>query len=407
MAIVLQHSRKGSLESIGMVGEYALSTQHHQHTEPSPSLSSEEQFIESSSSAKNDQLTESPALAPGADEAISIESSSSGEYQFTNALPPSAQGPSPVFSPDCNYAKGSWVADSRRPLLYSGFGCRRWLVAKWSCRRSNRTDFSYEGYRWQPNDCNIPEFEPSAFLKKMQDKTIAIIGDSLGKQQFQSLMCMASGGWKVQKLIMLQVSMALSNLPEPNMHLDGLFGSRVQTPPFYFSGQQTSVTKSTFPTEKLAPRFTRRSMGMYVNGKHIEKKLELEDMRNARNFTVHSIVRWLDSQVALYPRLKAFFRTNSPSHFRSGEWNTGGSCNNTIPLTQGSEVLQDESSDKDVASAVKGTKVKILDITAISELRDEAHISSSHNGFNGINDCLHWCLPGVPDTWNELLIAQI
>ncbi|OMO57213.1 hypothetical protein CCACVL1_25908 [Corchorus capsularis] len=122
---VLQHSRKGSLESIGMVGEYALSTQH-QHIEPSPSSSSEELFIESSSSANNDQLTESPASAPGPAEDIFIESSSSREYQFTNASPPSAQGPSPVSSPDCNYAKGSWVADSRRPL-YSGFGCRRCL----------------------------------------------------------------------------------------------------------------------------------------------------------------------------------------------------------------------------------------------------------------------------------------
>lgn len=28
----------------------------------------------------------------------------------------------------------------------------------------------------------------------MQDKTIAFIGDSLGRQMFQSLMCMASGG---------------------------------------------------------------------------------------------------------------------------------------------------------------------------------------------------------------------
>ncbi|KAK0603576.1 hypothetical protein LWI29_006434 [Acer saccharum] len=29
---------------------------------------------------------------------------------------------------------------------------------------------------------------------RMQDKTIAFIGDSLGRQQFQSLMCMATGG---------------------------------------------------------------------------------------------------------------------------------------------------------------------------------------------------------------------
>ncbi|BAT96103.1 hypothetical protein VIGAN_08298600 [Vigna angularis var. angularis] len=26
---------------------------------------------------------------------------------------------------------------------------------------------------------------------------------------------------------------------------------------------------------------------------------------------------------------------------------------------------------------------------------------------NAPQDCSHWCLPGVPDTWNELLYAQL
>ncbi|OMO56088.1 PC-Esterase [Corchorus olitorius] len=59
--------------------------------------------------------------------------------------------------------------------------------------------------------------------------------------------------------------------------------------------------------------------------------------------------------------------------------------------------------NEDVASAVRGTKVKILDITSMTQLRDEAHVSCNKTGDN---DCLHWCLPGVPDTWNELLVAQ-
>ncbi|PPS12183.1 hypothetical protein GOBAR_AA08467 [Gossypium barbadense] len=146
---------------------------------------------------------------------------------------------------------------------------------------------------------------------------------------------------------------------------------------------------------------------MHVNGKPNENK-EFEDIRNAKNFTVHSFVRWLDSQLTSHPRLKAFFRTISPRHYRNGDWNTGGTCNNTIPLTNGSEVLQDGSNDKVVESAVRGTKVKLLDITAISELRDEAHMSGySIRPTQSVNDCLHWCLPGVPDSWNEILIAQI
>ncbi|QCD84850.1 hypothetical protein DEO72_LG2g5208 [Vigna unguiculata] len=64
-----------------------------------------------------------------------------------------------------NYAKGKWVADSRRPL-YSGFNCKKWLSSMWSCRITERPDFSYEGYRWQPENCEMQEFDRSAFLRK-------------------------------------------------------------------------------------------------------------------------------------------------------------------------------------------------------------------------------------------------
>ncbi|CAF1921770.1 unnamed protein product [Brassica oleracea var. botrytis] len=49
----------------------------------------------------------------------------------------------------CNYAKGKWVADKKRPL-YSGSECKHWLSSMWACRLMDRSDFSFEGYRWQP-----------------------------------------------------------------------------------------------------------------------------------------------------------------------------------------------------------------------------------------------------------------
>ncbi|XVF58810.1 hypothetical protein PTKIN_Ptkin07bG0096100 [Pterospermum kingtungense] len=109
--------------------------------------------------------------------------------------------------------------------------------------------------------------------------------------------------------------------------------------------------------------------------------------------------------MASNPNLQVFFRTTSPRQFFKGEWNTKGSYDNTIPMITGSEVLEEESSDKIIAAAVKGSRVKILDITALSNLRDEAHIS--HYGKKKANECLHWCLLEVPDTWNELLNVQV
>lgn len=340
----------------------------------------------------------------------------------------------------CNYAKGQWVADSRRPL-YSGFGCKQWLSEMWACRLTQRSDFSYEGYTWLPNNCEMPEFERSAFLRRMQDKTIAFIGDSLGRQQFQSLMCMATGG---------EMSPEVEDVGKEYGLIKARGAKRPDGWAFRFPNTNTTILyywsstladlvpiNSTDPRSNVAmhldrpPAFMRKYLHrfdvlvlntghhwnrgkltanrwvMYVNGKPNDDS-KLASMGGAKNFTAYSISKWLDSRLPYLPRLKAFFRTISPRHFRNGDWNTGGSCDNTTPLTGGREVLQDQSSDEVVEGAVKGTRIKLLDITAISDLRDEGHISHySVRATGGINDCLHWCLPGIPDTWNELLAAQI
>jgi hypothetical protein len=70
-----------------------------------------------------------------------------------------------LYFTECNYMNGKWVSDSRRPL-YSGFGCKQWLSESWSCRLTQRTDFAYEKFRWQPEACDMPEFEASQFLKR-------------------------------------------------------------------------------------------------------------------------------------------------------------------------------------------------------------------------------------------------
>lgn len=50
--------------------------------------------------------------------------------------------------------------------------------------------------------------------------------------------------------------------------------------------------------------------------------------------------------------------------------------------------------------------VYLLDITFLSQLRKDGH-PSKYSGANFDNDCTHWCLAGIPDTWNQLLYASM
>lgn len=72
----------------------------------------------------------------------------------------------------------------------------------------------------------------------------------------------------------------------------------------------------------------------------------------------------------------------------------------------------------DVTSAMR-VAVSFLNITRLSEYRKDAH-TSVHTIRQGkiltveqqadpaaYADCIHWCLPGLPDTWNELLYDRI
>lgn len=52
-------------------------------------------------------------------------------------------------------------------------------------------------------------------------------------------------------------------------------------------------------------------------------------------------------------------------------------------------------------------QIHLLDVTQLSQLRKDGHPSVYGSRYHTKIDCDRWCLPGVPDTWNELLYAAI
>jgi hypothetical protein len=102
-------------------------------------------------------------------------------------------------------------------------------------------------------------------------------------------------------------------------------------------------------------------------------------------------------------------------YYRGGDWNKGGKCHlETMPEQGSASVPKDSWSQFKIAnSAILAHKnssqvFMVLNVTKMTSQRKDGHLSKYYLGPNATSnrqDCSHWCLPGVPDAWNELLYA--
>ncbi|GKV23772.1 hypothetical protein SLEP1_g33468 [Rubroshorea leprosula] len=111
-----------------------------------------------------------------------------------------------------------------------------------------------------------------------------------------------------------------------------------------------------------------------------------------------------------------FFRTQSPRHFGGGDWNQGGSCQRLQPMLpqQVEELFSLKNNGTNVEArmvnehlykALEESNLHVLDITRMSEFGADAHPATA--GGKKHDDCMHWCLPGITDTWNDLFVTHL
>ncbi|KAL2500018.1 Protein ALTERED XYLOGLUCAN 4-like [Abeliophyllum distichum] len=93
-------------------------------------------------------------------------------------------------SRNCNLFKGQWIPD-KRGSLYTNFSCTT-IPYKRNCFRHGREDTDFLEWRWKPDQCELPRFSPKTFLSVVQGKTMAFIGDSIARNQMESLLCLLS-----------------------------------------------------------------------------------------------------------------------------------------------------------------------------------------------------------------------
>ncbi|PON65798.1 Trichome birefringence-like family [Parasponia andersonii] len=127
--------------------------------------------------------------------------------------------------------------------------------------------------------------------------------------------------------------------------------------------------------------------------------------------SIETVFDWVNTKVNK-KKSQVYFRTFSPSHFSGGNWKNGGGCHlEKLPdlgpldgaISSRLKIVSDVLSQQP-------SSLKLLNVTNMTTRRKDGHPSlyntqPEKRSVSHIQDCSHWCLPGVPDSWNELLYS--
>ncbi|KAH7280286.1 hypothetical protein KP509_37G059800 [Ceratopteris richardii] len=88
----------------------------------------------------------------------------------------------------CDIFTGKWVEDDTYPL-YEPDTCP-FVDKKFNCQQNGRQDDKYLRWRWAPSDCNLQRFNGKNMLEILRGKRLVFVGDSLNRNQWESMLCM-------------------------------------------------------------------------------------------------------------------------------------------------------------------------------------------------------------------------
>ncbi|PKI57481.1 hypothetical protein CRG98_022132 [Punica granatum] len=115
-------------------------------------------------------------------------------------------------------------------------------------------------------------------------------------------------------------------------------------------------------------------------------------------------VSWVENNINTN-RTAMFFRTFESSHWSGRNRN---SCKVTRrPSTKTNKKDRSWISEAIIKVVKKMTvRMTVLHVTRMGAYRSDAHVGTWSDN-PSVPDCSHWCLPGVPDAWNEILISYL
>ncbi|KAF6136835.1 hypothetical protein GIB67_030120 [Kingdonia uniflora] len=354
----------------------------------------------------------------------------------------------------CNVFEGKWVFDNELRPMYDEESCP-FLTKQVTCKKNGKSDSAYQNWRWKPDGCDLPRFDTKKLLGVLTNKRVMFIGDSLQRTQWESMVCL------IQSYVPEGKKLIHRNPPMKIFKAEACF-SGFYWAPFLVESNSDHAVKHTVhkrlvKLDSIAKHSQHwRGVDVLVFESYIWWMYKL--LINATNNSPYNVTtayklalrtwaNWIESFVNPHSQ-RVFFMSPSPTHLwvldisltnlyrfqvsqhnnerffdcRSWEWRAGcdDNCfNEFYPIEESSYWGTGSNLDimrtlGDVLQELK-INVSLLNITQLSEYRKDAHTSvyterrgkllTSEQKSNPktFADCIHWCLPGVPDTWNEIL----
>ncbi|CAO2035692.1 unnamed protein product [Urochloa humidicola] len=340
----------------------------------------------------------------------------------------------------CDVFDGRWVRDESYGF-YPPRSCRL-IDDDFNCHKNGRPDSDYLKWRWQPQGCDIPRLNPTEFLERLRGQRIIFVGDSLNRNMWESLVCILRHGVRDKRnvyeasgknqfktrgyysfrfreyncsvdfirsifLVKEMIREGVNGTEDAKLKLDELDA----TTPAYRTADIVVFNTGHWWTHYK----TSRGMNYYQEGNHVYRSLEVLDAYK-RGLTTWA--RWVDKNIDSR-RTQVVFRGYSLSRFRGGQWNSGGRCHReTEPIFNQTYLTEYPEKMVIVEQVLREMKTPViyLNISRLTDYRKDGHPSVYRTWFDTEEermahvkkqDCSHWCLPGVPDTWNELLYASL
>ncbi|XP_010553609.1 PREDICTED: protein trichome birefringence-like 2 [Tarenaya hassleriana] len=343
---------------------------------------------------------------------------------------------------DCDIYDGNWVRVDDETMPYYPPGSCPYIDRDFNCFANGRTDDAFVKWRWQPNGCDIPRLNATDFLEKLRGKKLVFVGDSINRNMWESLVCILRHSLKNKKAVY-----EISGRGE--FKKKGFYAFRFEDynctvdfvgSPFLVRESSFKGENGTFETLRLDLMDKTTSMyqdadilvfntghwwthdktklgeNYYQEGNYVHPRLKV---LKAYKRALMTWARWVDQNIDRN-RTHVIFRGYSVTHFRGGPWNSGGQCHReTEPIFNKRYLAKYPSKMRALEYILRDemkTPVIYMNISRLTDFRKDGHPSIYRKVYEtegerreavSHQDCSHWCLPGVPDTWNELLYVSL